>query len=107
MVTCCELYLASIGVKADCKERSKAAAVEAAAEARAALPVWKRGPAPAAEEAAPHLAPVLKNSLGWGAFMASSANVRYQLVNALEDRFMVSQCRRWASAKHLLDNLTS
>ena len=68
--------------------------MEAAAEARAALPAWKRGPAPAAEEAAPHLAPVLKNSLGWGAFMAASANVRYQLVNALEDRFMV-RCRCW------------
>ena len=77
--------------QAERKERAKAAAVEAAAEARAALPIWKRGPAPVAEEAAPHLAPVLKNSLGWGGFMASSANVRYQLVNGLEDRFMVSQ----------------
>ncbi|KAK9835413.1 hypothetical protein WJX81_007941 [Elliptochloris bilobata] len=34
------------------------------------------------------LAPVLDNSLGWGAFMATSANVRYQLVNAFEERFL-------------------
>lgn len=35
------------------------------------------------------LAPVLDNSLGWGAFMATSANVRYQLINAFEERFLV------------------
>ena len=35
------------------------------------------------------LAPVLDNSLGWGAFMATSANVRYQAINAFEERFLV------------------
>jgi hypothetical protein len=35
------------------------------------------------------LAPVLDNSLGWAAFMGTSANVRYQLVNAIEERFLV------------------
>lgn len=64
----------------------------AAAEARAALPWHKRGPEPAPVEASPHLAPVLTNSLGWGAFMAVSANMRYQLINGFEDRVLVRPC---------------
>ena len=45
------------------------------------------------------LAPVLDNSLGWGAFMATSANVRYQLINAFEERFLV---RAWCLAVALV-----
>jgi len=39
-------------------------------------------------EEATHLAPVLDNSLGWGAFMAVSSNMRYQLVNGIEERVL-------------------
>lgn len=35
-----------------------------------------------------HLAPVLDNSLGFGAFMALSSNLRYQAVNSLEERVL-------------------
>lgn len=37
---------------------------------------------------ATHLAPVLDNSLGWGAFMGMSSNMRYQLVNGIEERVL-------------------
>ena len=48
------------------------------------------------------LAPVLDNSLGWGAFMATSANVRYQLINAFEERFLVrARCTAIAFVKWL------
>lgn len=36
------------------------------------------------------LAPVLDNSLAWGGFVATSTNVRYQLVNGFEERALVS-----------------
>ena len=35
------------------------------------------------------LAPVLDNSAIWGTFMAVSTNLRYQLVNCIEDRGLV------------------
>ena len=35
-----------------------------------------------------HLAPVLDNSLGFGAFMALSSNLRYQVVIGLEERLL-------------------
>lgn len=38
------------------------------------------------EEADKELAPVLDNSLAWGSFVASSTNLRYQLVNGFEER---------------------
>lgn len=37
------------------------------------------------------LAPVLDNSLAWGGFMAGSSNTRYQIVNTLEERLLVSR----------------
>ena len=36
------------------------------------------------------LAPVLDNSATWGGFMALSTNLRYQLVNGIEERVLVS-----------------
>mmetsp|Transcript_6379 Transcript_6379/g.18369 ORF Transcript_6379/g.18369 Transcript_6379/m.18369 type:complete len:366 (-) Transcript_6379:765-1862(-) len=35
-----------------------------------------------------HLAPVLDNSIWWGAFMAASSNTRYQVVSTLEERLL-------------------
>ena len=72
------------------RDRRDAAREEARAEVRAG-----RGGATARAKATAvfvddaALAPVLDNSLGWGAFMATSANVRYQLINAFEERFLV------------------
>jgi len=62
--------------------------------ARTAVREGRGGSAAAAAAAADFsdeaaLAPVLDNSLGWAAFMGTSANVRYQLVNAIEERFLV------------------
>lgn len=44
-----------------------------------------------AEGAAPdkELAPVLDNSIAWGGFVATSTNLRYQTVNAFEERALV------------------
>ena len=42
------------------------------------------------EEADKELAPVLDNSIAWGGFVASSTNLRYQLVNGFEERALVS-----------------
>ena len=39
---------------------------------------------------APKLAPVGPNSLAWGGFMAVAGNARYQVVNCVEDRVLVS-----------------
>ena len=36
------------------------------------------------------MAPVLDNSIAWGGFVATSTNVRYQLVNGFEERALVS-----------------
>lgn len=47
-------------------------------------------PRGADEEPYKPLAPVLQNSIYWGGFMALSTNVRYQMVNGFEDRFLVS-----------------
>lgn len=75
------------------RDKRDAAREEARAEVRAG-----RGGAAARAQASAvfvddaALAPVLDNSLGWGAFMATSANVRYQLINAFEERFLV---RAW------------
>jgi len=44
------------------------------------------------EEADKELAPVLDNSIAWGGFVASSTNLRYQLVNGFEERALVSNC---------------
>lgn len=35
------------------------------------------------------LAPVLDNSIAWGGFVATSTNLRYQTVNAFEERALV------------------
>ncbi len=63
-------------------------------EARAAVREGRGGSAARAAAALEFgddavLAPVLQNSVGWGVFMATSANVRYQLINAFEERFLV------------------
>ena len=44
-----------------------------------------------ADAAAPdkELAPVLDNSIAWGGFVATSTNLRYQTVNAFEERALV------------------
>ncbi|BDA50342.1 Protein RETICULATA-RELATED 4, chloroplastic [Coccomyxa sp. Obi] len=42
------------------------------------------------EEPGKELAPVWDNSIAWGGFMATSANLRYQLVNGIEDRLLAS-----------------
>lgn len=34
------------------------------------------------------LAPVMKTSLAWGSFMAISSNIRYQMVNGVEQRML-------------------
>lgn len=44
---------------------------------------------PLDEEPGKELAPVWDNSVAWGGFMATSANLRYQLVNGIEDRILV------------------
>lgn len=41
------------------------------------------------EDPEKELAPVLENSIAWGGFMATSANLRYQLVNGFEERVLV------------------
>ena len=41
------------------------------------------------EEPYKPLAPVLDNSIAWGAFVAASTNIRYQLVNGIEERGLV------------------
>lgn len=41
------------------------------------------------EEGDKELAPVLDNSIAWGGFVATSTNVRYQLVNGFEERGLV------------------
>ncbi len=45
---------------------------------------------PLDEEPEKELAPVARNSICWGTFMATSANARYQLLNGLEERYLVS-----------------
>lgn len=45
---------------------------------------------PLDEEPEKELAPVARNSICWGTFMATSCNVRYQLLNGFEERFLVS-----------------
>ncbi|KAL3155755.1 hypothetical protein ABBQ32_012772 [Trebouxia sp. C0010 RCD-2024] len=47
-----------------------------------------KNPHPKAEGGPPdkELAPVLDNSIAWGGFVATSTNVRYQTVNAFEER---------------------
>lgn len=57
---------------------------------------------PLDEEPEKELAPVARNSICWGTFMATSANVRYQLLNGFEERYLVSyrhnilfQCQFW------------
>lgn len=42
------------------------------------------------EEPYKPLAPVLDNSLTWGGFMGLSTNLRYQLVNGIEERALVN-----------------
>lgn len=42
------------------------------------------------KEEAVELAPVLENSLAWASFMAVSSNLRYQTVNCIEERLLVS-----------------
>lgn len=42
------------------------------------------------EEPYKPLAPVLENSVMWGGFMAVSTNVRYQMMNGIEERGLVS-----------------
>ncbi|DBA68740.1 TPA: hypothetical protein ACH3X2_013437 [Trebouxia sp. C0005] len=45
------------------------------------------------EEADKELAPVLDNSIAWGGFVASSTNLRYQLVNGFEERALDAYIR--------------
>ena len=47
---------------------------------------------PLDEEPEKELAPVARNSICWGTFMATSANARYQLLNGLEERYLVRCC---------------
>lgn len=49
----------------------------------------QRKSTPKGEEKPDELSPVLPTSLGWGSFMALSANTRYQLINGVEDRILV------------------
>ena len=44
------------------------------------------------EEADKELAQVLDNSIAWGGFVASSTNLRYQLVNGFEERALAGNC---------------
>lgn len=44
---------------------------------------------PLDEEPEKELAPVARNSICWGTFTATSANARYQLLNGLEERYLV------------------
>ena len=46
---------------------------------------------PLDEEPDKELAPVARNSIYWGTFMATSANARYQLLNGLEERYLVGR----------------
>ena len=48
-------------------------------------------PKKAHEEPYKPLAPVLDNSAIWGSFMGVSTNLRYQLVNCIEDRGLVGR----------------
>lgn len=50
-------------------------------------------PKKAGEEPYKPLAPVLDNSIAWGGFVAASTNLRYQLVNGIEERGLVSSSR--------------
>lgn len=50
----------------------------------------QRKSTPKGEEKPDELSPVLPTSLGWGSFMALSANTRYQLINGVEDRILES-----------------
>ncbi|CAL5229142.1 g12415 [Coccomyxa viridis] len=43
---------------------------------------------PLDEEPEKELAPVARNSICWGTFMATSCNARYQLLNGLEERYL-------------------
>ncbi|EIE22915.1 hypothetical protein COCSUDRAFT_66452 [Coccomyxa subellipsoidea C-169] len=45
---------------------------------------------PVDEDPVKELAPVWDNSVAWGGFMATSANLRYQLVNGIEDRILAT-----------------
>lgn len=49
----------------------------------------QRKKAPKGQQKDTELAPVLPNSLGWGSFMALSANSRYQIINGIEERVLV------------------
>ncbi len=51
------------------------------------------------------LAPVWDNSIAWGGFMATSANLRYQLVNGIEDRLLV--CTHLSGCMIITDYLGS
>lgn len=44
---------------------------------------------PLDEEPEKELAPVARNSICWGIFMATSANLRYQLLSGFDERYMV------------------
>ena len=57
--------------------------------------------APKGQKSDVELAPVLPNSLGWGSFMALSANSRYQLSNGIEERGLDAFVHN-ATAKSLL-----
>ena len=52
---------------------------------------------PLDEEPEKELAPVARNSICWGTFMATSANLRYQLLNGFEERYLVSCTRSFES----------
>lgn len=58
---------------------------------------------PLDQEPEKELAPVARNSVCWGAFMATSANVRYQLLNGFEERYLVRRrsCQRISKGKSL------
>ena len=50
---------------------------------------------------APKLAPVGLNSAAWGGFMAVAGNVRYQVVNCVEDRVLVGHLGGCPNRKQL------
>jgi hypothetical protein len=73
-------------------ERKKAAVQKLRAAEKGRAQAQKEGVLallPLDEEPEKELAPVLENSLAWGAFMGLSANVRYQLINGFEERMLV------------------
>ncbi len=55
---------------------------------------------PLDEEPEKELAPVARNSICWGTFMATSCNARYQLLNGLEERYLVSRNLRVPHSQH-------